>query len=115
MPVFPQTQANQANVKRLEELAEELAVNVGRSTRRCCLFRYGDVLFGRSDQAKLILKETFEGTQFFVQGPDGNKIDAMFFPCTNKETVKIDWGTEKGKGKSDSQAVHNSRVQSDSE
>jgi len=25
---------------------------------------------------------TFEGKQYFVDGPDGNKLDCMFFPCT---------------------------------
>ena len=25
----------------------------------------------------------------FVQGPDGNLIDCMFFPCTQKEEIKV--------------------------
>ena len=32
---------------------------------------------------------TFEGKQFFVNGPDGNQIDCMFFPCTQKEKVEL--------------------------
>lgn len=49
-----------------------------------------EIIFGRLDQAKLILKETFEGTHIFVDGPDRNKIDCMFFPCTHKEKIIID-------------------------
>ena len=25
----------------------------------------------------------------FVDGPDGNQIDCMFFPCTQKEEIKV--------------------------
>ena len=25
----------------------------------------------------------------FIQGPDGNSIDCMFFPCTQKEEIKV--------------------------
>jgi hypothetical protein len=32
---------------------------------------------------------TFEGKQYFVEGADGNRIDCMFFPCTQKEEVDI--------------------------
>ena len=32
---------------------------------------------------------TFEGKQYFVDGPDGNKLDCMFFPCTQKEEVEL--------------------------
>ena len=32
---------------------------------------------------------TFEGKQYFVDGPDGNKLDCMFFPCTQKEAVEL--------------------------
>ena len=49
-----------------------------------------DLIFGRVDQARHILMETFEGTHVLLDGPDGNTIDCMFFPCTSKETVKID-------------------------
>ena len=45
-------------------------------------FSCRDLLFGRNDQARLILKKTFESLQYYVDGPDGNKIDCMFFPCT---------------------------------
>ena len=48
------------------------------------------MLFGRNDQAKIILKETFGSTHFAVEGPDNNSIDCMFFPCTQKEKVVID-------------------------
>ena len=34
--------------------------------------------------------ETFDGKHMMIDGPDGNKIDCMFFPCTNKEEVIID-------------------------
>ena len=50
------------------------------------------MLFGRMDQARLILEETFEGKQFFVKGANKNKIDCMFFPCTNRENVTFDYG-----------------------
>ena len=52
--------------------------------------RNDEYLFGRLDQAKHILTETFEGRHFYVEGPTGNTIDCMFFPCTNKEQVVID-------------------------
>lgn len=45
------------------------------------------MLFGRLDQAELILNYQFEGKQFFVDGSDGNQIDCMFFPCTNKQNI----------------------------
>ena len=53
--------------------------------KKCCCIRSDEYLFGRLDQAKHILTETFEGRHFYVDGPTGNKIDCMFFPCTNKE------------------------------
>ena len=34
--------------------------------------------------------ETFDGKPIMLDGPDGNKIDCMFFPCTSKEEVMID-------------------------
>ena len=34
--------------------------------------------------------ETFDGKHIMIDGPDGNKIDCMFFPCTSKEEVIID-------------------------
>ena len=34
--------------------------------------------------------ETFDGKPIMLDGPDGNKIDCMFFPCTNKEEVFVD-------------------------
>ena len=57
--------------------------------KRCCSST-DDIIFGRFDQAKFILMETFDGKHIFVDGPDGNKIDCMFFPCTSKEKVIID-------------------------
>ena len=46
-----------------------------------------DPVFGRLDQANLILKETFDGELFELDGPDGNTIDCMFFACTVKEAI----------------------------
>ena len=34
--------------------------------------------------------ETFDGKHVLLDGPDGNKIDCMFFPCTSKEEVLVD-------------------------
>ena len=48
------------------------------------------MIFGRNDQSKYILMETFDGKHFNLDGPDGNIIDCMFFPCTSKEKVNID-------------------------
>ena len=42
------------------------------------------------DQARHILSDTFDGQHFLIDGPDGNKIDCMFFSCTAKEKVTID-------------------------
>ena len=47
-------------------------------------------MFGRLDQARYILAETFDGKHVLLDGPDGNKLDLMFFPCTTKEEVIID-------------------------
>ena len=49
-----------------------------------------DPVFGRLDQANLILKETFEGELFELDGPDGNTIECMFFACTTKEAIQVD-------------------------
>jgi len=38
------------------------------------------------------LTETFDGKHLAVDGPDGNTIDCMFFPCTTKEKVFVDEG-----------------------
>lgn len=35
------------------------------------------------------MKKTFEGKQFFVNGPHGNTLDCMFFPCTSNEVVQL--------------------------
>lgn len=61
------------------------------SVNRCCCISNcnQDFLFGRLDQAKLILETSFEGRQFFVRGPSGNRIDCMFFPCTQNEKVSV--------------------------
>ena len=72
-------------------MTEDLKVSIRSSQKRCCCFKFDDIIFGRLDQAKLILAETFEGKHFYVRGPSGNKIDCMFFPCTNKESVVIDY------------------------
>ena len=34
--------------------------------------------------------ETFDGKHILLDGPDGNKIDCMFFPCTSREEVILD-------------------------
>lgn len=52
--------------------------------------RFDDLIFGRTDQANHILMETFDGKHVMLDGPDGNKIDCMFFPCTSKEEVIVD-------------------------
>ena len=36
------------------------------------------------------MTDTFDGKHVLLDGPDGNKIDCMFFPCTAKENVLID-------------------------
>ena len=52
--------------------------------------KFDDLIFSRLDQAKYILMETFDGKPIMLDGPDGNKIDCMFFPCTSKEEVLVD-------------------------
>ena len=89
IPMIPQNQANKANIEKLNQLAEDLKAAIRSSSRRCCGCNRSEFIFGRLDQARYILTETFEGKQFFVNGPDGNKIDCMFFPCTIKEKVEI--------------------------
>ena len=74
----------------MANLTEDLKIGIRASLKKCCCFRFDDIIFGRFDQAKCILMETFDGKHFFVDGPDGNKIDCMFFPCTSKEEVVID-------------------------
>jgi len=89
-PIIPQTEENLRNLQRLIVLSNEFSRCVTRSIRSCCCIGGNDVLFGRHDQAKIILKITFEGQQFDVVGPHGNTIDCMFFPCTQKEQVVIE-------------------------
>ena len=60
------------------------------SVRKRCCFRFDELIFARLDQARHILTETFDGKHVLLDGPDGNKIDCMFFPCTAKEQVLID-------------------------
>ena len=74
----------------MANLTEELKNGIQASLKKRCCFGSNDIIFGRFDQAKFILMETFDGKHFFVDGPDGNKIDCMFFPCTSKEGVQID-------------------------
>ena len=61
-PMIPQTKDNLANLQRLLMLTDEFSDCINRSCSKCWLFSCNDVLFGRIDQAKLILKMTFEGT-----------------------------------------------------
>jgi hypothetical protein len=72
-------------------LTEEFSSCMEASMDRCCCISNcnQDFLFGRLDQAKIILQITFEGSQFFAKGAHGNKIDCMFFPCTQNETVDL--------------------------
>jgi hypothetical protein len=77
-------------ISELKQLDVELTRLIRNSDRKCCCFHLSEIIFGRTDQAKAILTETFEGCHAFVEGPDGNKIDCMFFPCTSKEKVVID-------------------------
>ena len=58
--------------------------------RKCCCLHLDDKIFGRLDQARFILTETFDGSHFNLDGPDGNTIDCMFFPCTTKEKIVMD-------------------------
>ena len=74
----------------MNELGEELKSAVGSSRRKCCFMRFDDLIFGRTDQANRILMQTFDGKHIMLDGPDGNKIDCMFFPCTSKEEEIID-------------------------
>ena len=89
--MIPMTEGNRANIETLNQLTEDLKVAIRSSTKKCCCCKFDNIIFGRLDQAKLILAETFEGKHFYVNGPTGSKIDCMFFPCTNKETVTIDY------------------------
>ena len=74
----------------LIQITTDLSACIQESVGRCCgLFRQPTGLFGRLDQAKYILNHSFEGKQMFVDGPDGNQIDCMFFPCTQKEEIKV--------------------------
>ena len=86
-----QSESNQRNIETLINLAEDLKIGIRSSVKKCCCLRFDDLIFGRLDQAKHILMETFDGKHMMIDGPDGNKIDCMFFPCTNKENVVIDY------------------------
>ena len=72
------------------DVTEDLKIGIRSSVKKCCCFRNDDLIFGRLDQARYILMETFDGKHLMVDGPDNNKIDCMFFPCTNKEEVLVD-------------------------
>ena len=71
-------------------LTEDLKNIIQASMKKRCCSNSNDIIFGRFDQAKFILMETFDGKHILIDGPDGNKIDCMFFPCTSKEKVIID-------------------------
>lgn len=76
-------------MERLINFTEDLKIAIRSSVKKCCCFNFDDINFGRLDQAKYILMETFDGKHIMLDGPDGNKIDCMFFPCTSKEEVII--------------------------
>lgn len=64
-PEILKTEDNLKNLQRLMLLSDEFTECVNSSIRKsCCLCSCGDQLFGRNDQAKLILKKTFEGKQY---------------------------------------------------
>lgn len=69
---------------------EELKITIRQSSKKCCCMKFDDLIFSRLDQAKYILMETFDGKPIMLDGPDGNQIDCMFFPCTSKEEVLVD-------------------------
>ena len=77
-------------MQNLINVNEELKITIRSSQKKCCCLRFDDLIFGRLDQAKYILMETFDGKHIALDGPDGNKIDCMFFPCTSKEEVLLD-------------------------
>jgi len=85
-----QNESNQRNITELGNLTEELKAAVKSSVKKRCCMRFDDLIFGRTDQANHILMETFDGKHVMLDGPDGNKIDCMFFPCTSKEEVIVD-------------------------
>ena len=90
LPIVLQTESNQRNILTLIDLTEDLKIQIRSSAKKCCCLNFDDLIFGRLDQAKFILMETFDGKHFMVDGPDGNQIDCMFFPCTNKEEIQVD-------------------------
>ena len=90
IPLVVQTPSNQRNIEQLINLTEDLKIGIRSSIRKCCCFRFDSYVFGRLDQARYILAETFDGKHVLLDGPDGNKLDLMFFPCTTKEEVIID-------------------------
>jgi hypothetical protein len=46
-------------------------------------------MFGTVDQSLLMLEKNFEGKQFIIEGYGGVKLDCMFIPCSNDETVEV--------------------------
>ena len=93
-PVLSMNNENCRQAERLTTLSNEFLQCVSNSMKagcfccRCCC--EGDLIFSRLDQAKHILHHSFEGVHFAVEGPTGNDIDCMFFPCTTQEQVLID-------------------------
>ena len=90
LPIVVQSEANTQNMLRLTEAMEDLKIQIRASVRKCCCLRFDHLIFGRLDQARMILTETFDGKHIRLPGPDNNEIDCMFFPCTSKEKVNID-------------------------
>ena len=91
IPAVVESDSNKRNLEELMRAMENLKAQIRSSTRtRCWCFNVDDRIFGRLDQSKHILGETFDGKHINLSGPDGNIIDCMFFPCTTKETIVID-------------------------
>ena len=59
-PQIPSSDSNLRNLKLLEQYSQEFRACVRASTGKCCsCLRLSTVLFGRSDQAKRILSDSF--------------------------------------------------------
>lgn len=87
-PQIPNTDTNLQQVRELEALTLDFTNCINSSVGGSWCFSK-ELLFGRNDQAILILRTQFEGKQYNVEGADGNTIDCMFFPCTHKEDVDL--------------------------
>ena len=88
-PLLKKSEHNSKMTQELVTLCAQLQRCVNRATGGSCCSCSREQLFCRDDQARVILKRTFEGKQYFVES-DGQQIDCMFFPCTANEEVVID-------------------------